>query len=152
MGGLITKLYDKDGTVASLGAGLVIVCNSFYSKLYATLLPNERTDDICVGLLNRVQCKFSLEAHRMLEVPIIEEELTNAVHALAKGKCLGLGGLTVDFFKAYYSFISVDFTTMVNESLECGRIPKGVTSGRIPLLFKQGNRLRLTNWRPTVAL
>ena len=78
-GGLITELYDKDGTVASLGAGLVRVCSSFYFKLNDTPLPNERTDDICVGLLNRVQCIFSLEAQRMLEVPIIEEELTTVV-------------------------------------------------------------------------
>jgi hypothetical protein len=138
--------------MASLGAGLVRVCSSFYFKLNDTPLPNEITDDICVGLLNRVQCIFSLEAQRMLEVPIIEEELTSAIHALAKGKCLALDGLMVDFFKAYYNFTSVDFTTMVNESLECGCFPKGDTSGLNSLLFKQGKRWRLTNWQRTIAL
>jgi hypothetical protein len=77
---------------------------------------------------------------------------SSAIHALAKGKCLGLDGLMVDFFKAYYNFTSVDFTTMVNESLECGCFPKGVTSGLNSLWFKQGKRWRLTNWQSTIAL
>ena len=78
-GGLITELYDEDDTKALSGADLVRVCNTFYSKLHATPLPNERRDDICVKLLNRVQCKFSLEAQRIMGVQITEDELTSAV-------------------------------------------------------------------------
>ena len=44
------------------------------------------------------------------------------------------------------------YCNMVNESLECGQFPKGMTCGVIPLLFKQGNRMRLANWRPIILL
>jgi hypothetical protein len=57
----------------------------------------------------------------------MEEELTSVVQALAKGKSPDPDGHMVDFFKTYWSFMSVDFTTVVNELLECGRFPKGIT-------------------------
>lgn len=65
----------------------------------------------------------------------MEEELTSVVQAIAKGKSPNLEGLMVDCFKTYWSFMSVDLTTMVNESLECGRFPNDITRGLITLLF-----------------
>lgn len=48
--------------------------------------------------------------------------------------------------------MSSDFTRMVNESLEEERFPKGLTKGRIALLFKDGDCSSLTNWRPITLL
>jgi hypothetical protein len=53
----------------------------------------------------------------MLEAPLTEEELTNVVQALAKGKSPGPDGLPAEFFQSYWSFMSDNFTRMVNESL-----------------------------------
>lgn len=50
----------------------------------------------------------------MLEAPIMEEGLTSAIQAIAKGKSLGLDGLTANFL------MSTEFTIMVNESLRHG--------------------------------
>jgi hypothetical protein len=82
----------------------------------------------------------------MLEAPLTEEELTNVVQALAKGKSPGPDGLPAEFFQSYWSFMSDNFTRMVNESLARGWFPNGVTRGQIALLFKEGDRSRLTNW------
>lgn len=88
----------------------------------------------------------------MLEAPITEEELTSAIQALAKRKSLGPDGLTVNFFKVYCNFVSVNFTMMVNESLVCGRFRNGIICGLTALLFKEGDRLKLMNWKPTTLL
>jgi hypothetical protein len=53
----------------------------------------------------------------VFEAHIIEEELTNVVQALAKGKSLGLDGLMDDFCKSYWTFMIAYFTIMVNELL-----------------------------------
>ena len=42
VGGLITDLYDEDDIVVSSSMDLAWVYNTFYSKLYASLAPNER--------------------------------------------------------------------------------------------------------------
>lgn len=50
----------------------------------------------------------------------MKEELTSAIQALAKGKSPRPDGLMADFFKACWSFMSVDFAATVNESLGRG--------------------------------
>lgn len=117
----------------------------FYSKSYASPALNAQREDCCVELLNHVPSEFSLVAKKALEAPITEVELNSAIHILAKGKIPGPNGLTTNFFKAYWSFISADFKTMVSESLRQGRFPKGVTCGLIALLLKEGDRLKFTN-------
>lgn len=82
----------------------------------------------------------------------MKEELTSVVQALAKGKSPSPNGLTAYFIKAYWSFMSVDFTTMVNTSLALGRFPTCVMRGIITLLFKNGDQLQLTNWRLIMLL
>lgn len=81
----------------------------------------------------------------MFEAHYIEEDFTNVVQALAKGKSLGLDGLMVDFCKSYWCFMIAYFTIMVNESLGHEYFPKGVTCGHIASLFQEGARLKLTN-------
>lgn len=42
VGGLIIELCDEDDIVVLLSMDLAWACNIFYSKLYASLVPNER--------------------------------------------------------------------------------------------------------------
>lgn len=86
----------------------------------------------------------SLRAQKVLEAMLMEEELTSAVQALAEGKNPSLDGLMTDFFKTCWSFISTDFTIMVNESLRRGQCPNRATHRLIALLSKEGNKLKLT--------
>lgn len=65
---------------------------------------------------------------------------------------MGPDGLMAVFFKAYWSFMSMEFTTMVNESLRRSWFPSGVTYGLIVPLFEGGDRLKLTNSRPITLL
>lgn len=71
---------------------------------------------------------------------------------LQKAKNPNMDELMANFFKTYWSCMGVDFTTMVNRSLTRGWYPWGVTWGLTALLFKEGHRLRLTNWRPITLL
>ena len=88
----------------------------------------------------------------MLVAPITEEELTSAIQALAKRKSPGLDDLTIKFLKVHWSFVSIDFTMMVNESLVCGRFQNGIIFGLTALLFEEGDKLKLMNWKSTTLL
>ena len=103
-------------------------------------------------MLSYVSTKFSWTAQRIMEAPLTNAKLTKVVQAFARGKSLGPYGLTAYFFQAYRSFLSDDFTKMVNESIAMEQFPNGVTKGRITLLLKYGDRLSLTNWRPITIL
>lgn len=48
--------------------------------------------------------------------------------------------------------MSGNFTTMVNEYVPHGRFLKGVTWGLIACILKEGDRSKLTNWRPIMLL
>lgn len=149
--GLITKVYDDDDdTVVFLSADLARVCNFLYSKLYTKSTPDEQRRECCVELLRYVSSVISLMAQTVWEAPIMKEELTNTIQALAKGKSPRPNGLTADFFKAYWSFMNANFTSMVHISFAHSRFPRGVTHGLITLLFRDGDQLRLINWQPTV--
>ena len=47
----------------------------------------------------------------------------------------------------FWNFMSTDFTILLNDSLRRGWFPNGVTHGLIELLFKDGDLLKLKNWR-----
>lgn len=148
--GLITELYDGDGIVVSLSVDLMRVFNIFTSKLYVSPVPNTQRGECSKKLLSHIQCKFPRVAWKVLEAPITEEELIKVVQALVKGKNLGPDGFMVDFLKIYWDFMSANFTLMMNKSL--GWFLNGVTQGFITLFFKEGDILKLTNWRPITML
>lgn len=73
------ELYDKDDTCVSLIADLTKVSNSFHSKLYACPTWEEQRREYGEELLSYIPSIFSQNAQRILEAPLIEEELTKAV-------------------------------------------------------------------------
>lgn len=49
LGGRIPNLYNEDDIVVSSSANLAHVCNIFYSKLYASLVPDELKKGLLCG-------------------------------------------------------------------------------------------------------
>jgi len=78
----IIEEYDDVAKVVFFSIDFTRVCNTSYSKLYASTRPNERREDVHLELLKQIPCKFSPLAHKILEALIMEEELTKAVPAL----------------------------------------------------------------------
>ena len=78
----IIEEYDDVDKVVFFSVDSTKVCNTSYSKLYASPRPNERREDAHLELLNQIPCKFSPLAQKILEALIMEEELTKAVSAL----------------------------------------------------------------------
>jgi len=71
---------------------------------------------------------------------------------MAHGRSLGPDGVTLEFFIKFWDLIGDDFTSMIHLSIAEGRLPLGMTSGIITLIFKEGDRANLSNWRPITLL
>lgn len=149
----IIELYEDE--IVVLRVDLARVCNSF---ILQTLLQPRVRWATCALLRRAITLDSSkniqscLEGYSNLQPPSLKRNSLVQMHALAKGKNLGPNSFTANFFKIYQSFLSTDFMIVVDESLARGRFSNDITRGLIVLLFKGGDRLRLTNWRPITLL
>ncbi len=81
-----------------------------------------------------------------LEKPLQIQEL----HALCAGT--GIGGLTVEFYKAFWDILANDLLDVFNESLASGSLPLSCCRAVIALLSKMGNLQDIKNWCPVSLL
>jgi hypothetical protein len=86
VGGCITKFHEEDGTIVSPSMDLAQLCNIYHSMLYASLTPDAQREECCAEFLRHVPCKFPLATRKVLEASIMEEDFTNSIQAIAKGK------------------------------------------------------------------
>ena len=68
-------------------------------------------------------------------------------------KSPGSDGLTVEFYKAFWSYLSPYFIDSINYSFITGSLTTLQKQGLITLIPKEGKELdTLTNWRPITLL
>ena len=63
-------------------------------------------------------------------------------------KSSGQDGLCIQFYKVYWPLIKNDFHEVIINGLEHNQVPYSQYLAVIKLLYKKGNRLNITNWRP----
>ena len=108
-------------------------------------------EDCFAEWLHWIPIKIAKNAQKVLEAPIIEEELIGGVQALVKGKVQDqMGSRLVS--SRHIGVLCNDFTTMVNEFLGRGHFPNIVIHGLIALLFKDNDKLKVMNWQPSTLL
>ena len=52
------------------------------------------------------------------------------------GKSLICDGIVLEFYKVFWSMLGAEYIVMINESIQEGRLPPGVTQGMIALCIK----------------
>lgn len=148
----ISELEDEQGTIKNSQEDLENICLNFYSKLYQARNQCNMHDSARLNILREVHPKLSLLMQQELCKPLTLEELTIAVKALAKGKAPGPDDILAEFYQCLWPCIGPEFLVMIQKALEKGQFPNGVTEGLIALLFKNGRRQSLNNWRPITLL
>ena len=79
-------------------------------------------------------------------------ELEKALKNMANNKSPGQDGLITEFYKQYWDVIGDDFTKLVQEIYDTGQLSNSQRKGVITLLYKQGEREAIENWRPITLL
>ena len=93
-------------------------------------------DRLSPSMKERLKCALSIP------------ELSEAVKAMKLGRSPGQDGVILEFYRVYWDLISKDYLAMLSLGYQSRRLYSGMTQGLILLLYKGGDRLKLTNWRP----
>ena len=121
----------------------------FYSKLLASEGWNEEAANT---LLQNIDINISEEQRAECEQLITETELDKGVKSLKKNKSPGCDGIPGEFYQKYWKLLKPNFIKVIREIEETEELCISQYRGIICLLFKQGDRDDLANWRPITLL
>ena len=121
----------------------------FYKELYTSQGIDVKAAD---ELLKSVDKKLTAIQCEDLEKEITKIELKKALDKMADDKSPGDDGILTIFYKLYWDTIGDDFTKLVKHIHSINSMCKSQNRGLITLLYKQGEREDIANWRPITLL
>ena len=146
---LWSKLKTENGETIY---GIKSILNE-QKRFYEELFTSEGCDENQAKLLlTNIETCLTENEKQELEYEITNEELDSAVKSFKLGKSPGEDGLTVEWYQKFWYLIRTDFSELVFEILESGKLPNSQYRGVISLLYKSGERELLKNWRPITLL
>jgi exonuclease III len=147
---IMTKLRNDSGDLIVNQNEIMKEQVKFYQKLYNQEL-NENAGEAKQEFLEGLEMpKLSEQEAQECEGQVTEDEATGALKDMSNGSAPGSDGLTVEFYKFFWSKIKHCVVNGYNESFTSGLLSYTQNQGVITLIHK-GNDLDrelLTNWRP----
>ena len=132
----MTELKDLHGQSHTSQAAMAQICSEYYKKLYTARESPEASAGAQEAALRYLSDKLSSNAKSALQAPMSQEELRTALWDMRLGKSPGPDGIVLEFYKVFWSILGAEYTTMINESIQEGRLPLGITQRMIVLLHK----------------
>ncbi|CAM2112659.1 unnamed protein product [Caretta caretta] len=121
---------------------------AFYTGLFSA----DPTDpNACRVLWNELPT-VSVGDRDRLELSLTLAEFSEALRRMPTNKSLGMDGLTVEFYRAFWDVLGPDLVTVWAESLQSGVLPLLCRRAVLALLPKKGDLHDLRNWRPVSLL
>ena len=139
---------EHSETVEGIG-NILHVQKKFYQNLFST----EGIDaDAANSLLDNIDVRLSDKVRSECDVTVTKNELSEEVKTLKCGTSPGMDGISNLFYKMYWYVIAEEFTEMAREVFEVGDCCNNQNLGVIVLLYKDGDREDIKNWRPITLL
>lgn len=139
----VLERIESNGTIIESPLQLGALVHSHFTEKYA-----ENLDDIDKNsVLYQDLKKLSNDNQYLLDQPLSEEELFEALKSLNRRSSPGIDGLTTNFYLEFWNCIKSTFLQVIRESLRRGLLPKSATKAVLSLLPKKGDLLKLENWR-----
>ena len=95
---------------------------------------------------------FPYEFPQIINIPVTEAEVICAISSLKNETLCGYDGLSNKILKLCSSQISKPITYILNKSLTCGICPNCLQYAITKPLFKKGDKLQVSNYRPVSLL
>ncbi|CAM2099523.1 unnamed protein product [Caretta caretta] len=144
----VTCLLTEDGTPLTDPEEMCGRARDFYTSLFS---PDPIDPGTC-GVLWEELPTVSVGDRDRLELPLTLAEFSEALRCMPTNKFLGMDGLTVEFYCAFWDILSPDLVTVWAESLQSRVLPLSCRRAVLALLPKKGDLHDLQNWRPVSLL
>ena len=147
----ILKLKDENGKIVTDQAEIIKLEKMYYEKLYSK--NNQHKNNIRNYLVNtNTPRKLTEDESAACNGYVTLEELENAVKNLKPNKSPGLDGLSSNFYKTFWQNLGPLLLNIFNSSYDKGILPFSQRQSVLNLLFKKGDPLDLSNFRPISLL
>ena len=125
--------------------------HKYYTNLYSKHA-EEISEAAQTTLLNQLDRKLSPDSISKLEAPLTLNELKSALKKMNRGKSPGIDGLSVEFFSQFQDKLLPILLECALHSASMTKLAKTQREAILALIFKQGDRANLANWRPISLL
>lgn len=143
------SIETEDGEIKRNLDEIIAEQVKFYSKLFKGEGINEDAAD---ELLQNVDAKISNKQKEECESLISEYECSNAIKTLKNNKSPGEDGILSEFYKIFWEDIKKEFMIVIEYIQKHNLLSQSQYRGIITLLYKNGNRENIKNWRPITLM
>ena len=84
--------------------------------------------------------------------PVTEKEISEIINKISNGKAAGPNSVPNDILEEYKDILKVPLTIIINISFMTGRFPKQCEIAHITPVYKKGDKLDTSNYRPISLL
>ena len=146
-----SEIYTTNGLIEKNPKKILEIAKKFFeNKFKPCRLENE---NVLAKFLNQLQALEDNDLDRMGLMRLVTlEELEDIIMSFKNGKCPGIDGLSIEFYKKTFGIIKHHLLNFINDSIFGKQVPRKINTGIIKLLYKDGDRRDLKNYRPITLM
>jgi len=147
----IFKTDEKGNKVTSNKTEDILhVSTLFYDNLYTQDkgLPVNRREE----LLDLIDKQLDLNQKAELDAKLTKENIREALNSMDKSKSPGWDGIPYEFYQTFWNTFEDDFFELQNEIFDEKCLSLSQQRALISLLYKDGDKRDINNWRPLSLL
>ena len=146
----ISAVHSSDGVLQTDPSNVMRTLHDFYQDLYT---PRNTSPAAQTHFLNQLTATVPPPLATTLDSPFTIAELYTVITHMASNKSPGIDGLPVEFYQVFWPQLQHEFTLLANEIFILHSSPTYTQRlAVLTLLFKDGDKTFLSNWRPISLL
>lgn len=145
----VTKIRKEDGTITEKMDEILETQSSFYKQLYTESVTDNDTQ---VFFLNSIDKKLDDNDRDECEGLINLNEAYRAMKNINNNKSPGSDGLSKEFFSKFWDILGNDLVEVFNTAYTFNCLTESQKNAIITLLYKNGEKEDVKNWRPISLL
>ena len=147
----ITALRDENKNIITDQGKILNLERNYYKNLYTSTNPDKVKIKQYIDNTH-IDNKLSIEDSNKLEGELTQEECSYAVFNMKLNKSPGIDGLTVEFYRKFWSDLKQIAMKVFNSCYKYKELTDVQKIGVISLIYKKDDPLDLNNYRPISLL